>query len=73
MLILQNTIDMSRIIQQLRLEGWSITTQDLSGLSPYLTAHLKRFGDFFLNLAINDGNIDKIREKDLITGEMIAV
>ncbi len=65
MLILQNVIDMSRIIQQLRREGWSITLEDLAGLSPYQTEHLKRFGDFFLNLDQNDGNIDKIRAKSL--------
>jgi len=66
MIILQNVIDMSRIIQQLRREGWSITLGDLAGLSPYLTEHLKRFGDFFLDLSQNDGNIDKIKEKALV-------
>lgn len=66
MLILQNVIDMSRIIQQLRREGWSITLEDLAGLSPYLTEHLKRFGDYLLDLSQSDGNIDKIRAEALI-------
>ncbi len=66
MIILQNVIDMSRIIQQLRREGWSIALEDLAGLSPYLTEHLKRFGDFFLDLSQNDGNVDQIREKALV-------
>ena len=41
LVILQNVIDMSRIIQQLRREGWSICEKDLARLSPYLTEHLK--------------------------------
>ena len=65
MVILQNVIDMSRIIQQLRIEGWSICREDLAGLSPYLTEHLKRFGDFILDLNQSDGNIEKIRAKPL--------
>lgn len=56
---------MSRIIQQLRIEGWSIRQEDLARLSPYLTEHLKRFGDFILDLTKNEGNIDKIRAKAL--------
>lgn len=67
MVILQNVIDMSRIIQQLRREGWSITREDLEGLCPYLTEHLKRFGDFFLDLEQTDGNIEEIKAKELIT------
>jgi len=65
MLILQNVIDMSRLIQQLRSEGWSITFEDLAGLSPYLMEHFKRFGDYFLDLNQSDGNIDKIRAQAL--------
>ena len=40
--ILQNVIDMTKIIGDLRREGWTITDEDLSFLSPYLTAKLKR-------------------------------
>ncbi len=67
MIILQNVIDMSRIIQQLRREGWSICKEDLARLSPYLTSHIKRFGDFILNLGIRDGNVEKIRKNTLFT------
>jgi TnpA family transposase len=48
--ILQNVIDMSKIIADLRREGWTITDEDLSFLSPYLTPGLKRFGDYLLDL-----------------------
>jgi hypothetical protein len=47
--ILQNIIDMSRIIADLRQEGWTITEEDLSRLSPYLTPGVKRFGEYGLD------------------------
>lgn len=65
MVILQNVIDMSRVIQQMRLEGWSICKEDLAGLSPYLTEHLKRFGDFILDLGVFDENVDRIKQEPL--------
>ena len=48
-MILQNIIDMSRIIADLRQEGWTITEEDLSLLSPYLTPGAKRFGEYGLD------------------------
>ena len=65
MVILQNVIDISRIIQQLRREGWSITAPDLTRLSPYLTEHLKRFGDYLLNMDLDQGRVDEIRDRAL--------
>ena len=49
-LSLQNVIDISSIVQELRREKWSITKADLAFLSPYLTEHFKRFGDYTINL-----------------------
>jgi hypothetical protein len=48
--ILQNVIDMTKIIGDLRREGWTITDEDLTFLSPYLTSGLKRFGDYMVDL-----------------------
>lgn len=48
--ILQNTVDMMRILQKLELEGWQFTYEDMSFLSPYLTSNVKRFGEFNLKL-----------------------
>jgi hypothetical protein len=53
--ILQNVIDMSRIIADLRQEGWTITDEDLSFLSPYVTPGVKRFGEYGLDL---DGELE---------------
>lgn len=48
--ILQNVIDITKIIDDLRREGWTITDEDLTFLSPYLTLGLKRFGDYMMDL-----------------------
>lgn len=48
--ILQNTVDMMRVLQQLVAEGHNIDLSDVGYLSPYMTAALKRFGDYFLDL-----------------------
>jgi len=48
--ILQNTVDMMRILQKLAREAWQFTDEDVSFLSPYLTSNVKRFGEFNLKL-----------------------
>ena len=48
--ILQNVIDMTKIIEDLRREGWTIRDEDLSFLSPYLTLGVKRFGAYLVDL-----------------------
>lgn len=48
--ILQNIIDMSDIIHQLAQERAEIREDDIAFLSPYLTEHIKRFGDYFIDV-----------------------
>jgi len=48
--ILQNIVDMSDIIHQLTQEGAQIREDDLASLSPYLTEHIKRFGDYHIDI-----------------------
>ena len=48
--ILQNTIDMSEIVHQLTQEGAEIREDDIACLSPYLTEHIKRFGDYLIDM-----------------------
>jgi TnpA family transposase len=48
--ILQNIIDMSDIIHQLTQEGADIREDDIAFLSPYLTEHIKRFGDYLIDM-----------------------
>lgn len=47
-LILQNAVDITRALHTLRREGWQISDEDISFLSPYQVAHIKRFGDYSL-------------------------
>lgn len=49
-LILQNAADMTRLMNDLRREGWNISDDDVSFMSPYLTANVKRFGEYNLKL-----------------------
>lgn len=49
-IILQNIIDMSDIIHQLTQESADIREDDIAFLSPYMTEHIKRFGDYFIDI-----------------------
>jgi len=46
--ILQNTVDLSYALRELAGEGYAIKREDVAALSPYWTAHIKRFGDYVL-------------------------
>jgi len=49
----QNVVDMSRILHDLRREGMVVKREDVATLSPYLTQHIKRFGDYRID-GLND-------------------
>jgi TnpA family transposase len=51
MVMLNNVEQMSRLLEQLRDEGVEISPEVLSGLSPYRTAHINRFGDYIVDTA----------------------
>jgi len=59
--ILQNTIDMGSTIKRLEDEGIEVTKQDIKNLSPYLTSHIKRFGEYIIDL---DGKSEPIVNLD---------
>jgi TnpA family transposase len=48
--ILQNTVDMMRTLEELTAEGQGVDMADVRFLSPYATSHVKRFGDYALDL-----------------------
>ena len=64
-IILQNIADMTEIIAALKDEGHFITKEDMSYLSPYLTEHLKRFGDIIMDTRHIPKSIDVTRSKVL--------
>ncbi|MGI8312949.1 Tn3 family transposase [Saccharopolyspora hattusasensis] len=44
--IFHTTLDMMMVVRELIAEGWTITLEDLTVLSPYLTARIQRFGEY---------------------------
>ncbi|MFV5997237.1 Tn3 family transposase [Streptomyces sp. NPDC056231] len=44
--IFHNALDIAEIVRQLLEEGWEIDPEDLAHVSPYLTEHIKRFGEY---------------------------
>lgn len=42
--IFHAAVDMMAVIRGLVAEGWVVSAGDLAVLSPYLTAHVQRFG-----------------------------
>jgi TnpA family transposase len=48
--IFQNVVDQSRILMQLVSEGFPVHRDDVATLSPYPTSHLKRFGEYVVDV-----------------------
>ena len=48
--IFQNVVDQSRILAELVTEGFPVHQDDVATLSPYPTSHLKRFGDYVVDV-----------------------
>jgi TnpA family transposase len=48
--ILQNVVDITYILKELSANGVKFTKSDVAALSPYLTKHIKRFGDYIIDL-----------------------
>ena len=58
--IFQNVVDLTEVFQQLQTEGYFLDQEDVSALSPYLTSHIKRFGDYFLDLTQTPTQLDDL-------------
>ena len=48
--LLQNVVDLADVLVQLQTEGHAVTREQVARLSPYRTAHLKRFGQYVLDM-----------------------
>ena len=51
-IMLHNVVDMTNVLVALHQEGVCVTPEAVSRLSPYLNGHLKRFGQYVLDMAI---------------------
>ncbi|WP_202976492.1 Tn3 family transposase [Anaerophilus nitritogenes] len=63
--ILHNVIDISIALKKLNDEGIILSIEDIKALSPYMTKHIKRFGEYIVNLdeipePIKQVNIEEI-------------
>ena len=61
-IIIQNLVDISLILFDLKSEGWEVTKDDVKKLSPYLTEHIKRFGDYIFQMVPLSSIPDEIRD-----------
>ena len=48
--IFQNVVDITMILWQLKKDGNRFSLQDLRRLCPYMTRHIKSFGDYVIDL-----------------------
>ncbi|MBL8470801.1 MAG: Tn3 family transposase [Rhodocyclaceae bacterium] len=47
--IFHNVVDQTRILRDLKAEGFPVAREDVATLSPYVTSHIKRFGDYIID------------------------
>ena len=48
-IIFHNVVDQTRILRELKEEGFPVAREDVATLSPYVTSHIKRFGDYIID------------------------
>jgi hypothetical protein len=53
--MLHNVVDMTNVLRALQQEGLCVTPEMVRRLSPYLTEHIKRFGQYFLDMTTQPG------------------
>lgn len=59
LVIFHNTLDIADVVRRLQAEGWVIGPLDLARISPYLTEHINRFGQYSTHeLAITPDTYD---------------
>lgn len=58
--IFHNVVDLTDILRDLKRNGYLIAREDVAALSPYMTSHIKRFGDYLIDLDIVPQTLDEI-------------
>ena len=48
----QSLVDLTDILRDLQKEGYLVNREDVALISPYITAHVKRFGDYLIDMEI---------------------
>lgn len=58
--VFQNVVDLTDILLSLQKEGYLINREDVAMLSPYITAHIKRFGDYLIDMETVPKSLDEV-------------
>ncbi|EGT0000526.1 transposase [Clostridium perfringens] len=64
--ILHNVIDISNVLKKIVADGVLVTKDDIQSLSPYMTSHIKRFGEYVIDLNKVPGDIPEIDIEKII-------
>ena len=65
--ILQNIIDITDTVHKLQKSGTVISKEDIAHISPYLTSHIKRFGDIAFDLNTKPMHVERIKNLAIFT------
>lgn len=57
--IFHNVVELINVLHDLRREGYLVTREDVATLSPYITSHIKRFGDYLIDLETKPLGLDE--------------
>ena len=49
-IMLQNVVDMTDVLHEMVKEGYRVTADVAATFSPYLTEHIKRFGEYVIDM-----------------------
>lgn len=58
--IFHNAVDLSEILRDLKREGYLVMKEDVAAISPYITSHIKRFGDYLIDLEQVPRDLDEL-------------
>jgi TnpA family transposase len=48
-IMLHNVVDMTDVLHEMSREGFAVTSPVVATFSPYMTEHIKRFGEYFID------------------------
>ncbi len=48
-IMLHNVVDMTNVLHEMSQEGFAVTPEVVATFSPYMTEHIKRFGEYFID------------------------
>ena len=48
-IMLHNVVDMTDVLHEMSREGFAVTSPIVATFSPYMTEHIKRFGEYFID------------------------